>query len=543
MEAPSASASAEERQRIERVARFVARDRDGDMAEALLLRLLKITRNARRWGFLDRDHPLHPYYLQQKVSEQCRILRPRPAAAAADFVTEIANSFIPCHSVADPSVRPQRQLFRRLPHLVTLVTGAGVGQTLGELEGLELGLRHGWEEPVVSNLAKQQQLIVHRYSLWPLAGYVEVEDAVNFFSELPNDSAVWSGGRDVCGWPRLMDPLESEGGSQKSNNKPKYSKFTQQELPACKPLLTPGIVVATFLLIGIIFVPIGLASLSASQEIVELVDRYDTNCVSTLDKVGFIQNTDTDKTCTRTLTVPKHMKSPIQIYYQIGDFYQNHRRYVKSRSDKQLRYKNAVHLTKDCDPEGNTVDGAPIIPCGLIAWSLFNDTYTISVNKKAIEVNKKDIAWKSDKTDKFGSDIYPSNFQKGSLIGGAKLNESIPLSEQEDLIVWMRTAALPTFRKLYGRIETDIMANDQLTVVIQNNYNTYSFGGSKALVLSTTSWIGGKNNFIGVAYLTIGGLCIFLAVGFVVLLYMVKPRTLGDPSYLSWNRDTPDRPN
>uniref|UniRef100_A0A0E0K814 ALA-interacting subunit n=1 Tax=Oryza punctata TaxID=4537 RepID=A0A0E0K814_ORYPU len=300
--------------------------------------------------------------------------------------------------------------------------------------------------------------------------------------------------------------------------------ISPNELPACKPLLTPGIVVAAFLLIGVIFVPIGLASLSASQEIVELVDRYDTNCVSTPDKVGFIQNTDTDKTCTRTLTVPKHMKSPIQIYYQIGDFYQNHRRYVKSRSDKQLRYKNAVHLTKDCDPEGNTVDGAPIVPCGLIAWSLFNDTYTISVNKKAIKVNKKDIAWKSDKTDKFGSDIYPSNFQKGSLIGGAKLNESIPLSEQEDLIVWMRTAALPTFRKLYGRIETDIMANDQLTVVIQNNYNTYSFGGSKALVLSTTSWIGGKNNFIGVAYLTIGGLCIFLAVGFVVLLYMVKPR-------------------
>ncbi|KAL5219556.1 hypothetical protein ABZP36_020240 [Zizania latifolia] len=298
-------------------------------------------------------------------------------------------------------------------------------------------------------------------------------------------------------------------------------------------------VVAAFLLIGVIFVPIGLVSLSASQEIVELVDRYDATCVPSGDKVGFIQNSDTDKTCTRTLTVPKHMKSPIQIYYQIGDFYQNHRRYVKSRSDKQLRYKNAVHLTKDCDPEGNTVDGAPIVPCGLIAWSMFNDTFAISVNKKAIEVNKKDIAWKSDKNNKFGRDIYPSNFQKGSLIGGAKLNESIPLSEQEDLIVWMRTAALPTFRKLYGRIETDIMANDQVTVVIQNNYNTYSFGGSKALVLSTTTWIGGKNNFIGVAYLTVGSICLFLAVGFIVL-YMVKPRTLGDPAYLSWNRDTLD---
>jgi len=97
------------------------------------------------------------------------------------------------------------------------------------------------------------------------------------------------------------------------------------------------------------------------------------------------------------------------------------------------------------------------------------------------------------------------------------------LSQQEDLIVWMRTAALPTFRKLYGRIETDIMASDQITVVIQNNYNTYSFGGTKALVLSTTSWIGGRNNFIGVAYVAIGGICLLLAMGFV-MLYVLKPR-------------------
>jgi hypothetical protein len=214
-------------------------------------------------------------------------------------------------------------------------------------------------------------------------------------------------------------------------------------------------------------------------------------------------------------------------------------------------------LGKECEPEGHAAGGAPIVPCGLAAWSLFNDTFTVKVNGETIEVNKKDIAWKSDKKHKFGNDIYPSNFQKGRLIGGAKLNESIPvrgfclflvtifilvtiprmisillilysyhdfqLSEQEDLIVWMRTAAFPTFRKLYGRIEKEIMAEDNITVVIQNNYNTYSFGGSKAVVLSTASWIGGRNNFIGFAYLTIGGLCLFLALGFTVL-YMVKAR-------------------
>ncbi|KAG0460482.1 hypothetical protein HPP92_020779 [Vanilla planifolia] len=68
--------AAEERDRIDRVARFVARD--GDLSEAVLLRLLRITKNRQRWGFLAPDHPHHAYYLRRKVSEQCRILR-RPS--------------------------------------------------------------------------------------------------------------------------------------------------------------------------------------------------------------------------------------------------------------------------------------------------------------------------------------------------------------------------------------------------------------------------------------------------------------------------------
>ncbi|XP_010270722.1 PREDICTED: ALA-interacting subunit 1-like [Nelumbo nucifera] len=332
---------------------------------------------------------------------------------------------------------------------------------------------------------------------------------------------------------------------KRNSKKPKYSRFTQQELPACKPILTPGWVITTFIFIGIIFIPIGLVSLFASERVVEIVDRYDKDCVPlnySENMLAFIQSNETNKTCTRTLEVPKHMKNPVYVYYQLDNFYQNHRRYVKSRSDKQLRSKESETDTSSCNPEGTTPGGSPIVPCGLIAWSLFNDTYGFSINNQVLEVSKKNIAWKSDQDSKFGSDVFPKNFQNGSLIGGAKLDDKKPLSEQEDLIVWMRTAALPTFRKLYGKIEVDLEAKQVITVVIQNNYNTYSFGGKKKLVLSTTTWIGGKNDFLGIAYLTVGGMCLFFAISFI-LVYVIKPRPLGDPSFLSWNRNPSGHPN
>ncbi|KAL4334153.1 hypothetical protein GQ457_07G019100 [Hibiscus cannabinus] len=325
---------------------------------------------------------------------------------------------------------------------------------------------------------------------------------------------------------------------RRNSKRPKYSKFTQQELPACKPILTPRWVISAFMLVSIVFIPIGVVSLFASRDVVEIVDRYETACVPANfrnDKVSFIQNETTNKICTRSLTVPKRMKQPIYVYYQLDNFYQNHRRYVKSRSDSQLKDNSSWDDVSSCKPEDDA-NGMPIVPCGLIAWSLFNDTYNFSLNNQQLAVNKRGISWKSDRDSKFGSDVFPRNFQNGTLIGGKRLDPNVSLSEQEDLIVWMRTAALPTFRKLYGKIERDLQPNEVIQVTLENNYNTYSFNGKKRLVLSTTSWLGGKNDFLGIAYLTVGGLCFFLALSFTVV-YLVKPRRLGDPSYLSWNRN------
>ncbi|RCV12950.1 hypothetical protein SETIT_2G308100v2 [Setaria italica] len=311
----------------------------------------------------------------------------------------------------------------------------------------------------------------------------------------------------------------------KKRNKPQYNQFTRQELPACKPVLTLPVTIAMIAPVGIIFILIGLGCIATSNKVVELANRYETACVPENmrnNPVAYIQNPSEDKSCTRVLKVPRDMKKPIYIYYQLDRFYQNHRRYARSRSIRQLSDpKMASADSRLCKPEA-TADGGPIVPCGLVAWSLFNDTYSFARGNETLEVDKRGISWRSDRNRLFGKHVYPRNFQSGGLIGGGTLDPRTPLSEQEDLMVWMRTAAMPKFRKLYGRIEVDLRAGDLIQVTVMNNYNTYSFGGRKAVVLSTAGVLGGKSTFLGRAYLAGGAACLGLAL-VLALLWLLVP--------------------
>jgi hypothetical protein len=112
-------------------------------------------------------------------------------------------------------------------------------------------------------------------------------------------------------------------------------------------------------------------------------------------------------------------------------------RYVKSRSDKQLR-RGLEHTESSCSPIERS-NGLPIVPCGLIAWSLFNDTYGFTRGSKEIMVDRKNISWRSDREHKFGKDVYPFNFQNGSLIGGGKLDPNVPVSTSVSQVVFFVT--------------------------------------------------------------------------------------------------------
>lgn len=66
------------------------------------------------------------------------------------------------------------------------------------------------------------------------------------------------------------------------------------------------------------------------------------------------------------------------MYYGLSNYYQNHRRYVRSRDDNQIHGDtvSASTLNSDCEPYRtkyiSSSDSRPIAPCGAIANSLFN---------------------------------------------------------------------------------------------------------------------------------------------------------------------------
>jgi hypothetical protein len=263
--------------------------------------------------------------------------------------------------------------------------------------------------------------------------------------------------------------------------------------------------------------------------------------------------------CRLQFDIEHELSAPVFLYYRMTNFYQNHRRYVKSYDQGQLdgdaKSHNSVQGT-DCAPLDVRGD-KPVYPCGLIANSIFNDTFFPPValnpsgggNSTIYNMTNKGIAWSSDK-DLYGRTKYapqdavpPPNWEK--LFGTEYTEQSPPpnINEWEEFHVWMRTAGLPTFSKMalrqddnampQGRYQMDIwdgMQHDRILHVIgwQTNedcteFNTTRYGGTKSILISTRTVMGGKNPFLGIAYLVVGGLCILLGALFTVT-YIVKPR-------------------
>ncbi|CAL8273511.1 unnamed protein product [Merluccius merluccius] len=324
-----------------------------------------------------------------------------------------------------------------------------------------------------------------------------------------------------------------------TENRPDNTAFTQQRLPAWQPMLSAGIVIPGFVLIGLAFIGIGVALFVTSRNI-QVLERDYTG----VEKDSFCYGCSDLKVknckCNLNFTLDKLFEGPVFFYYGLSNYFQNYRQYGNSKDANQLSGDKEYFLEPDesCAPYERD-GGVPIAPCGALPNSMFNDTFKLyqMVNGTRVEVpfDGKGISWWTDYNIKYRNP--PGTPLKKAFEGTTKppfwprpayeLDTTDPSNNgfiNQDFLVWMRRAALPDFRKLYRRITEGEYAKGlpagKYTLVIGYNYPVRAFNGKKKVVFSNVSWMGGKNKFLGIAYLVIGSMCVVMSI--VMLIVYAK---------------------
>lgn len=306
------------------------------------------------------------------------------------------------------------------------------------------------------------------------------------------------------------------------------SPFFTQNMRHCVP--NPGVILIMSLLFtgSIIFLIISAIAFSFNSAQAYGIAHYSTPSSGASSQTEPV-----------TVTLERfNVEKPLYVYYHLQDFHQNVRFYVSSFSRKQLQSDSfkAAGLNKDCNKGGTIVDE----PCGLIYQSLFNDTlastttnevafYITSTDTSAnpsqpikvqLPINTTGIAWKEDIKS---TRMYGKAFQA--------------LPNSEAVAVWMRTAPLSTFDKLYGRFTAE-----QLKALVTDSYTaetiydaskaggvTVEFSvtnnfpyGKKSIVLQQMTVFGGYYETRNLAILSIILGCVMFICGLTLLIIFLE---------------------
>lgn len=355
------------------------------------------------------------------------------------------------------------------------------------------------------------------------------------------------------------------------SKKPPNTAFRQQRLKSWQPILVPQNVLPFLILIACIFTPIGIGLMVSSNHVQDLTIDY-SKCYQLANSEDYIKipskyvnyhfkekmntkpmwklsydDTNDNDVCQLQFEVPNTIKKPVYVYYKLTNFYQNHRKYVQSFDRKQINGKAVKYedLDTNCEPLRN-INGKAIYPCGLIANSMFNDTFGqvfkgYDKNTQDYQLTNKKISWAIDrkqfkKTKYNASDIVPPpNWIKRFPNGYT--DDNIPnIHEWEEFQVWMRTAALPKFYKLALKNETVPLPKGQYVMEIGLNYPTTIFGGTKSIVLTTLGVAGTRNLSLSIMFLIVAGISAVFAIIFLVKITF-QSRTLGDNTFLTFEND------
>ena len=332
-----------------------------------------------------------------------------------------------------------------------------------------------------------------------------------------------------------------------------FTKFAHQEVECWRPVRRPAHSVLALLLGGLLLVAVGIVTLKANDGLDPLPWNYGVYGPGNVREPGRMlydalkAGDGSGWRTSKSFTLDRDFQPPIYMYYTIEQFYQNYRRYVASYSNPQMYGKNVSTsaLQMVCDPktfargqrDPALPDDGVALPCGLQAWAFFNDTFAISIDgddtfNRPVRLDQADIAWQSD-AELYGN-VSAVNYNTFPNYRGGNTS-AVPLQANTLFQNWMRPSIKPDVTKLYAVIHEPLLAGTNITITARNRYNSYGAAGSKKVFLTTQSWLGAHNLFLGRFYIVAG--CASLLAGLVLFFaVMFRPRQMGDASLLSWNK-------
>jgi hypothetical protein len=142
------------------------------------------------------------------------------------------------------------------------------------------------------------------------------------------------GGTMHSGGATAREPHAETDAARDDKFRPRGDTFTQCALPCQRPIVTAGHMAVALGLMAGLFVPFGGIALAASRSVVELSVRYDDDATC---GGGGATNTEREERlmamqgeglpCGLEVTVPDDMEPPVYVYYELRNYYQNHRRW------------------------------------------------------------------------------------------------------------------------------------------------------------------------------------------------------------------------
>lgn len=303
-------------------------------------------------------------------------------------------------------------------------------------------------------------------------------------------------------------------------------QFLQQELPSLQRERTTKTVSCGLICSGVVLLLLGIAAIgSAGVPMAQVQYAGSALEVNNAAELTF-KECPANSPCDITFKVKDEMQGPIQVMYVVDPFYSNMNSYMKSMSTSELKGNFGTEAQAKTACISALEEGAERLwPCGLKAASLFNDTYQLRRKKdsKLIGIEETGIAWNSDLNWLKNPEEYEKNMSGVRWLyerfpAVAKLREDGVRNEH--FAVWNRPAALPKMMKLWGVIQENLAAGEELSLTVSSNFPVSQFDGKKSFILMKKGMLGGRCDGLGLALIIVGAIALAFGV-IVVVLHLI----------------------